>query len=124
MKTIPLYIDEWDEEINLMVGQNKFENDHLIRTSQPNDLWFHLENLSGPHFVLKLSDHVHDQDQDQHRKMKTIPKKYLNKVGGFFREFKTGLSSNYHVIYTEIHNVTLTNELGSVIPKKTKRIKF
>lgn len=113
MKTIPLYIDEWDEEINLMVGQNKFENDHLIRTSQPNDLWFHLENLSGPHFVLKLSEFN-----------QKIPKKYLNKVGGYFRDFKTGLSSNYHVIYTEIQNVTLTNELGSVIPKKTKRIKF
>lgn len=113
MKSISIYVDEWDEEVELIIGQNKTENDSLIRASQQNDLWFHLENMSGPHFVLKL----HDKDSK-------IPKKYLNKIGGMFPEYKSGLSSNYHVIYTEIQNVKLTKEPGTVIPKKTKRLKF
>ena len=114
MKTIPIYIDELDKEFYLDIGQNKCENDSLVRTSNQNDIWFHLENISGPHFILRMDD----------IDIKKIPKKYLNQIGSLFREYKSGLSSHYHVIYTEIKNVSLTNELGTVIPKKVKRIKF
>lgn len=117
MKTIQIYIDELNIEMSLLIGQNKYENDHLIKTCKQNDIWFHLENISGPHFVLQVND-------NDNINMKEIPKKYFNHIASLFRQYKSGLSSRYNVIYTEIKNIKLTDEIGTVIPKKINRIKI
>lgn len=116
MKTILIYIDELNIEMTLLIGQNKYENDQLIKTSDQNDIWFHLENMSGPHFVLKMNDNDNI--------IKKVPKKYLNHIASLFRQYKSGLYSKYNVIYTEIKNIKLTDEIGTVIPKKINRIKI
>ncbi len=110
MKIIQIYVEENDKNYDLVIGQNQNENDKIIKSSSSNDIWFHLDKLSGPHFVFKTQT-------DE------IPKKYLNQIAVLFREYKNGLPNRYTVIYTYIKNVKLTNTPGLVIPCKTKNIK-
>jgi predicted ribosome quality control (RQC) complex YloA/Tae2 family protein len=93
------------------IGESQQENDQLIRKSKPGDLWFHLDKYSGPHIVL-------------HNAGAEIPKRYLNLIGGLFPDYKRGLAKKYTVIYTEISNLKLTKILGTVIPNKTRTIKY
>jgi len=111
MKNITIYISENDKEYNLVIGQTQKENDTIIKSSQQNDIWFHLEKISGPHFIL-------ENNGDK------IPKRYLNHIGTLFREYKSKLPNRYSVIYTEIKNVKLTDTLGMVNVSKTKKLLF
>jgi predicted ribosome quality control (RQC) complex YloA/Tae2 family protein len=114
MKTIEIYVEENDKTYKLVVGQNRIENDKILRESSQMDLWFHLEKQSGPHIILRMD------------KEERIPKRYLNYIGGLFREYKNSLGSRYAVIYTQMKNVRLTDEPGLVIPvnSKIKKITF
>lgn len=109
MKSTTITID--DRDYVLEIGQNQKENDFLIRKSASRDLWFHLDNYSGPHFVL-------------HTMGNPIPKRYLNYIGSLFPHYKNGLSNRYSVIYTEIQYVKLTSIPGTVIPHKTKSLSY
>jgi predicted ribosome quality control (RQC) complex YloA/Tae2 family protein len=111
MKNIIIYISENDKEYNLLIGENQKENDTIIKSSQQNDIWFHLEKISGPHFILQNNGEI-------------IPKRYINYIGTLFREYKSNLSNRYSVIYTEVKNVKLTDTLGTVNVSKTKKISF
>lgn len=109
MKVEKILID--DKEYELLIGENQNENDLIIKNSRQNDIWFHLQNMSGPHFVLKSNGDC-------------IPKRYLNKIGSLFPNYKSGLSYHYNVIYTSIKNVKLTNIPGKVIVSKTNKISY
>lgn len=111
MKTLDIYVEENDKTYRLIVGQNQKENDQILRACDQNDTWFHLDKLSGPHFVLKNNGD-------------TIPKRYLNQIATMFREFKNGLPNRFSVIYTELKNVKLTKTLGQVLPSNTKTIRI
>lgn len=111
MKQIKIFISENDKEYDLLIGQNQTENDYILKTSNQNDTWFHLEKISGPHFILQ-------NNGDK------IPKRYLNQIAILFKDFKNNLSNRYSVIYTELKNVKLTNTIGQVIPKNTRTIKI
>ncbi len=110
MKVVYIQVPELQKEYTLLIGRNRNENDKLVRESDPTDLWFHLQDVSGPHFVLQTGG-------DE------IPKKYLNMIVGLFREYKTGLPSRYTVIYTEIQNVKPTKVPGTVITSKTRSLR-
>ena len=111
MKNLNIHVTEYDKEYTLVIGQTQKENDIIIKSCNQNDLWFHLDKLSGPHFVLK-------NNGDK------IPKKYINYIGTLFREYKSNLPNRYTVIYTEIKNIKLTDTLGMVNVSKTKKISF
>ncbi|GBG29896.1 Coiled-coil domain-containing protein 25 [Hondaea fermentalgiana] len=38
----------------LYMGKDKFENEHLIKHGWPEDVWFHVDNLSSAHVYLRL----------------------------------------------------------------------
>lgn len=107
--TKTIYVEENDKSYDLLIGKNQLANDHILKSCSQNDIWFHLENISGPHFVLKNHGD-------------TVPKRYLNRIASLFQEFKNGLPNRYSVIYTEVKNVKLTNVPGKVNVSKTKRI--
>lgn len=104
-------IDIDDKNYEIIIGQNQYENDTIIKNASQNDLWFHLENLSGPHFILKSNGDL-------------IPKRYLNYIGTLFTTYKNKLSNHYTVIYTDVKNVKLTSQPGKVIVSKTKKIYY
>ena len=109
MKTIEIDIQENGKVYNLLIGQNQLENDKIIRMCDQNDLWFHLDKTSGPHFILRNGG-------DE------IPKRYINYICGLFSEYKNGLPNRYSVIYTQLKNVKLTEIPGKVITCKTKTV--
>jgi predicted ribosome quality control (RQC) complex YloA/Tae2 family protein len=40
----------------IYMGKNKFENEDLIKHGWPNDVWFHVDNLSSAHVYLRLPE--------------------------------------------------------------------
>lgn len=111
MKVISIEVIETNKSYDLFIGRNQLENDKLLDSSSQNDIWFHLDKFSGPHFILKSNGD-------------NIPKKYLNYIATLFRDYKSNLPSKYTVIYTEMKNVKKTNVLGEVIPKHYSKIKI
>ena len=111
MKIENIFITENDKEYQILIGSNKYENEQIIKSSYSNDIWFHLNDYSSCHIVLKSGDD-------------NIPKKYLTHIAKMFSLYKKGLPKNYKVIYTNIKNIKLTDEIGSVIPKNSKIIKI
>jgi len=95
----------------ILIGKNSKGNEEIIKTSHLEDTWFHLENLSSPHIILKNEGDI-------------IPKRYLNQVAGMLFEYKKNAPKNSNVIYTKVKNVKLTNILGTVIPRNIKIIHF
>lgn len=112
MRRQSIYIDELQVDFEVLIGQSKEENDALVRSGHPQDVWFHLANMSSCHIVLKCGQHTN-----------IIPKRYLNKVACMFREYKNNLPSRYSVIYTEIKNVRPSGELGQVTTVQTRTIR-
>lgn len=109
MKIEWIYVEETGMEYDLYIGENKYENDKIIKMSDQNDLWFHLEKFSSAHIVLK------SRGDD-------IPRKYIKEIGAKFSYNKKGLPKKYNVMYTEIKHVKLTENPGEVIVKKYNKI--
>jgi predicted ribosome quality control (RQC) complex YloA/Tae2 family protein len=95
----------------ILIGQNAKENEDIIRASDPEDIWFHFENVSGPHVIIQSGGDI-------------IPKRYLFEVAAKLFENKQKVPRNQGVIYTEVKNVKLTKTLGTVIPRNTKTLKL
>jgi hypothetical protein len=51
-----------------------------------------------------------------------VPKRVINSAAGLFAKFKK-VTGRYHVIWTEIKNITLTKTVGCVVPKKVRTIR-
>ena len=111
----------------IKIGRNEKENDALIRNSNKNDLWFHLEDNPSPHGFISYK-HYPPPNPDPSC---TSPAPDPNP--SHILIYKTALlvkkySNCKHipsisVIYTKIENVCLTKKLGTVIiKKKTNKI--
>ena len=99
-----------EKEFTVLIGQNAKENTLLIKeSSDPDNLWFHFEKVSGPHIILESGKCV-------------IPKRYTQEVASKLFKYKKNVQDN--VIYTEVKNVKLTKTDGLVIPINTRVIKF
>ena len=109
MKNINL-VDDNEEHMELLIGQNQKENDQLVRSSHPMDLWFHLDDISSPHFILRCNG-------------KSVTKTQLKYIASLFSQYKKGLGRRYKVIYTEIKNVKLTKTLGTVVPSQLRVVR-
>lgn len=44
-----------DKEITFIVGKNQHENHPLIKSSEPDDFWFHLAKMSSAHVVAQVA---------------------------------------------------------------------
>ena len=113
MKSVELFVEENDKTYTVLIGTNQYENDQIIKDSDQSDLWFHLNNMSGPHIILKNG-------------VDKIPKRYLNQIAILFQQLKlkSNLPNKYNVIYTTVKNVKLTNVPGQVTVTNTKLIKI
>ncbi len=106
----------------IKIGRNEKENDALIRNSNKNDLWFHLEDNPSPHGFISSTPsapsapapfYCPDPSRPLIYKTALLVKKYSN----------CKHIPSVSVIYTKIENVCLTNKLGTVIiKKKTNKI--
>jgi hypothetical protein len=96
----------------IKIGRNEKENDTLIRNSNKNDLWFHLEDNPSPHGFISMVPNS-DPNHELIYKTALLVKKYSN----------CKHIPSVSVIYTKIENLCLTKKLGTVIiKKKTNKI--
>lgn len=51
---MPLYFTPRDPKYLIYMGKDKYENEELIRYGLPEDIWFHVDNLSSAHVYLRL----------------------------------------------------------------------
>ena len=94
-------------ENNLIrIGENKEDNDMIIKESKHTDIWFHLAKFPSCHVIISVS------------KEYPITKQMisycagLTKLNGKYKDL-----SNVSVNYTEIKNIRRTEEPGKVIIK-------
>ena len=53
MKTIQILVEENDKTYTILIGDNKNDNETIIKMSDQDDTWFHLDKISGPHIIFK-----------------------------------------------------------------------
>ena len=99
------------EDYIIKLGQNAKENDIIVSQSDQTDLWFHLQNGSSPHLVLKCNE-------------KYILTKEIKKIcAGMVKEHsKYKHFKSIKVIYLECKYVRRTNKLGEVLLMKLPSI--
>ena len=103
------------EEYDIYVGENAEENFQIISNANQNDLWFHLDQFSSPHVILRNSKDL---------KRNKIPKQLIKSAAELCKlhsRFKT-VSKKIGIIYTEVKNVKKTKVVGQVITRKTIKI--
>lgn len=100
-----------DKDYVVLIGKNAQGNEQIIKSSHPESLWFHFDNISSPHIILQSNGDI-------------IPKRYINKVASMLFNYKKAVPQNINVIYTQVKNVKRTDIIGTVIPKHTNLIKF
>lgn len=106
MKTEILFLQGLNREITFYVGRHKNENFDVIDKGEPDDLWFHANEISSCHVVASIPKDI------KHTEMKYIIKagallckKYTNKLK---------ILSDAEIIYTEVRNVEKTKYIGCV----------
>ena len=113
MKEITRFIDAIKEDIVFKIGGNAQENSDLIDASQPDDIWFHVDNLPSEHVVASIPTD------------KKLDKKQLTKIvtqGAVLCKQYSKYSSqkNLPIVYTRIKDIMKTEKLGCVITENQK----
>lgn len=114
MREEQIYISELDADITFYIGTNSRDNFAVIDEGEPDDLWFHAEDVSSCHVVAVLPNYK-------------ISKKIIDKIivqGCLLcKENTNKLKSNPKVnfIYTTISNIKKTKNPGEVITNNVKR---
>ena len=104
-------IEHYELMTRILVGENKQENNILVKQSKPNWVWVHLEKGPSPHAVIEVERATR---QELYKAANLV-------VENSERRF----DKNVKVIYTQIRNLRLTDNPGEVILKKTpKKIKI
>lgn len=98
-----------NKDYNIYIGKNDTGNEEIINFSHPDSLWFHLDNISSCHIILE-------------NKGDKIPKDYLRKIAKMIYLYKKNIPKYTKIIYTEIKNIKLTNNIGTVIPKNIRKL--
>jgi predicted ribosome quality control (RQC) complex YloA/Tae2 family protein len=117
MKTETIYFEKLGFEITYYIGKNSADNFDVIDMGSPNDIWFHIENVSSSHVVMILPDNGH--------KLNSKIYNTILKQGALFCKQNTKKMvsmQNVNITYTKLKNVFKTTRPGSVITQNTKTI--
>lgn len=114
MKTENLFLQGLNREITFHIGQNKNENFDVINKGEPDDLWFHANEVSSCHVVAIIPKDISRKEIKYIIKAGAILcKKYTNKLKSL---------SDIEIIYTKIKNIEKTECLGCVKVKNENKI--
>ena len=106
--------DEFNPGIfyNIKIGENKQENDKLIKDSNIDNIWFHLSSLPSPHGIL-----ISNTNLDK------IPKKIICRAAFLVKYYsKYSFLKNVKVDYITIKYIKPTDIIGEVEIKKKPKV--
>ncbi|OAF69690.1 Coiled-coil domain-containing protein 25 [Intoshia linei] len=92
------------QEYNLYSGEDKFENDELIKYSWPNDVWFHVDNLSSAHVYYRGDGEIDPE---------TLPPELIEDCAQLtkFNSIQGNKTPSVNIIYTLASNLHKTNNM-------------
>jgi predicted ribosome quality control (RQC) complex YloA/Tae2 family protein len=126
MKIEKVFIDWLNYEFTFYIGTNQRENFEVIDLGEPNDLWFHANNISSCHVVCNISSFINEEKNTEN--LEKITKKEMNyivKVGAFLCKKHTNKlknMKNVEIMYTQIKNICKTKVDGCVTTQNVKKI--
>lgn len=99
-----------EKEYTILIGENAKDNTELVKESDPDDIWFHLEKESSPHIILKTDNNY-------------ISQELLKQTASKLYKYK---NQHYldNVIYTQVKNVRITKTPGLVVPSNITVINY
>jgi predicted ribosome quality control (RQC) complex YloA/Tae2 family protein len=99
------------KDYTISIGQNKEENWQLIDSSEPNDVWFHIDDQPSCHVVLKNENNI---------KLRDFPRQVLKRASYLCKiNSAAKRSPKCDVIYTLISSITKTSVVGQVVVANT-----
>jgi predicted ribosome quality control (RQC) complex YloA/Tae2 family protein len=113
MKTQEIYIEKLGDSIVFTLGTSAQENFDLIDSSQPEDLWFHVEGRPSCHVVASLNDLILLREIERKDKKVMLS---IVKQGALLckQHSKYASEKNLPVVYTWVKHVVKTDIVGSV----------
>ena len=121
-------------KINIVykIGKNAKNNFEIIDQSDPNDMWFHLKDVSSCHVIACLKNIQYTTRDDELPNFYDInfddldkkEKQQIITQGALLCKQYSKMKSvkNVDVIYTKIQDIQKTDVPGSVLTKNTKTI--
>lgn len=99
------------KEYTISIGKNKEENWQLIDASEPNDVWFHIDDQPSCHVILNNAQDIKIRDFPRQVLKRCA---YLCKINSAAKQLP-----KCDVIYAPISAITKTNIVGQVVVDKT-----
>ena len=110
----------WERKIDnivydFIIGSNKEENQYLINSSEPVDLWFHISDCPSCHVICKIN-HI-----------TKVSNKHFNKIikqGAVCCKSHSKYKNlkDVNITYARIEHLQNTDKVGSVIVNNGKNI--
>jgi predicted ribosome quality control (RQC) complex YloA/Tae2 family protein len=115
MKLETKYISPLGINIDFQIGKNAYDNFDIIKAADPNDLWFHINELASCHVIANMPDDIiFNKKQNM----------YIIKQGAILckQNSKYKSQKKLNIVYTQIKNITLADTPGSVNLQLSKTI--
>lgn len=107
MKTETVFIQGLNREITFYIGRNKLENDQVINMGAPDDIWFHINEVSSCHVVASIPNDIVTHKE----------RRYIVKAGALLCKKYTHKMRSAHdvdIVYTKLKYLTKTRHIGCV----------
>lgn len=98
----------------IYMGADKYENEDLIKYGLPEDLWFHVDDMSSAHVYLRLRKNQKLEDVSSTAIMECAQLVKANSIEGCkMREVKVGKGHAYRImnLYTAVSTYTNNHNL-------------
>ncbi|GIY67195.1 coiled-coil domain-containing protein 25 [Caerostris darwini] len=102
----------------IYMGLDKFENEDLIKWGFPEDIWFHVDDLSSAHVYLRL---------EKNKTIDDIPPELLQDCAQLVKanSIQGSKKNNINIVYTEWSNLKKTGDMvvGQVAFHNSKKVR-
>merc|ERR1712227_63713 len=107
------------EKYIIYMGRDKFDNEALIQYGWPEDLWFHVDDLSSAHVYLRLP---------RGDSFETVPEEVVEECASLVKanSIKGCKMTECKIVYTPWENLKKTSDMvvGQVGYHNSKRVKY
>lgn len=114
MKNLQIYDSVLKNTFDIVIGTSAKENWEIIDNASETDIWFHLDDYSSSHVILKTNNYK----LKEFNKQTFIYCAHLCKQHSKYKNQK-----NIEIIYTQIKNIKKGDIIGSVIVNNSKKLK-
>lgn len=119
MKTQEIHIEKLGHSILFTIGNSAQENFDLIDSSQPEDMWFHVEGKPSCHIVASIHELTLLREIERKQLLSIV------KQGALLckQHSKYSGEKNLPIVYTRVKDVVKTSVIGSVNIKNQKIVR-